>query len=232
MGGHVGEGEVQVRLVAAGRGHGHLGVVGNQQLRHPPEELEGMDMRPYPVGQLLGGANLGVGEAGCPQGHHEELRFFNLARLLIHDGDGLPGEVAEGLLPGLVLLAHGHLDLSRPSAVEPAELGVGVVVPGMLGPVLLPEQLQGDPFARELFAYVAHVRKGFLLPPLGLPVEQALQRTVIYLLRQGPGYTRLICPLQALSHCGGGYGQGAGDLPVREPDLVSEPQDLFRLSHG
>src|SRR5215469_16007263 len=64
---HLGVGPIDLRLVKAGLDDGNLGVVWDQQFRHPAERRESPGMGADPVGQRLGPARLGVGKVGGAQ---------------------------------------------------------------------------------------------------------------------------------------------------------------------
>ena len=66
MGGHLGVGAVDLRVVEAGLDDGCLGVVGHNEFGHAADRLEGAHMGVNPVGQRLRPGRLGEGEARGP----------------------------------------------------------------------------------------------------------------------------------------------------------------------
>ena len=128
-------GRIQVRLVAMGAADRGAQIVGDHQLRHTAEELEGAHVRRRPVGQRLRPRRLGEGVARRPEHGHEDLCLSQLTGLAVHHRDCLPGVVHEQLLARAVLLAHHHVELRRPGPVLLAEptvaqpLRVGRFVP-------------------------------------------------------------------------------------------------------
>ena len=98
VGGHLGVGAVEQRLVAMRAGHAGAQVVGHQQRRGGPVELEAAHVRADPALQLLGGARFGVGVVAGPQHRHEQLRLPRRPVRWV-DRDRVPGVVEEQLVP-------------------------------------------------------------------------------------------------------------------------------------
>jgi hypothetical protein len=89
------------------------------------------------------------GVVGGTEDGDEDLGLTDFPRLRIDDGERGTTVVDETLLAGLVALAHGALLQLLPPPVKLAELGVAVAAIGILGGVLLPQQLLGDALALE-----------------------------------------------------------------------------------
>ena len=73
VGGEVLAGPIDARLVAAGTRDGALELVGDPQGRRAPGVLDHAGVGVDPVGQLLGGGRLGVGEAAGSEHGDEQL---------------------------------------------------------------------------------------------------------------------------------------------------------------
>ena len=150
---------VYVRLVVVRSADARFEVVRDDDLGYPGKVLERAHVGRYPAGQCLTKAGLCVGVAACAQAGHEYLRLSNSSGLPVNYRHRLPGVVHKHLLPGLVLLPHAQIQLLFPPAVELTELAVAVAV-GMVLPVLLPQKLQGHPFALELKVDLVEWRQG------------------------------------------------------------------------
>ena len=139
---------------------------------------------------------------------------------------GVAAAVHKQALAWGVALPQGDGQLLREGPATLAEGAVGVAL-GMRLPVLLPEQLQGDPFAAQL---AMHPR------PIGLrPLElggrrQREQRRLQGKLGQGPANAGEAGPRQVLAHRGGRGLYDLGDLSVGATACVMQPQYLFDLA--
>ena len=148
-----------------------------------------------PVGQLLGGGRLGVGEAAGAEHGDEQLDAPQFPRVPVDQRWPLPGEVDERLLAGPVDLPHRRPQPPRPLAVDLAELAVAVAVRMDLG-VLLPEELQGDAVALELAVDVRAVGPDPVLRRGGATEQPRIERRVVQFRRQRPTQPSLGRPLQ------------------------------------
>ena len=101
-----------------------------------------------PRADLLVAEGLGVGEVARPERRDEDRGFADLAAFAIDDRHLGPGPVHEELLAGAMLKAHRDVERAAPAPIQVAETRVRVSVIGMLGSVLVPEQLQRDTLAR------------------------------------------------------------------------------------
>ena len=138
--GHLLVGGVHVRFVAVRLGDARAQVVGHANRGAAPVELEGLLVRVAPVHELLAAQRLGVEVARSAEHRDEQLGPEAHREItLVVDGNGESGKVDEHLLAGLVVLAHRHVELLAPVAIELTELAVFVTV-GVELLVLDPEQ--------------------------------------------------------------------------------------------
>jgi len=100
-------------------------------------------MRADPVGQIAVQGGFGIGVVTGAQHSHEQIDRHDFTRLLVGEGDRVPGVVHEQLLAGTMLLAQNDILFVQPVAVELAIPTVAIPF-GMNLAILLPEQLQGD----------------------------------------------------------------------------------------
>ena len=231
--GHLGEGGVDVRLVPVRAGHPRAQVVTHYDRRAAAQRLEAVHVRGHPVQQLLRRERLGVQVAGRPHHRDEKLRAQgNLASAPVPDRDRVAGEIDEQLLPGLMRLAHRHVDLAAPLPVQAGELAVAVPVRVSL-PVLHPQQLQRHALAPQLGVNTLPVRHR--------PrhhrrhhgrVQQRLQAGVIKVVRQRPLQARRRGPAQVIVHrTQRDPGRGAGLTPAQ---LLAQgkPENFADLAHS
>ena len=116
-------------------------------------------------------------------------------------------------------LAHGALLLLQPVPVTVTVLGVAVTAVGILGRVLLPQQLLGHPFTLEFLVNRGPVRHLITIGcgGIGTGIEQGRQAAIVQILGQGAVEAKGVGPGQQLLD-GPDTGLGAGtDLPDREP---------------
>jgi hypothetical protein len=92
--------------------------------------------------------------------------------------------------------------------------------------VLVPKELQRHARAAELAVHPPEVR----LPTTALrdrrPEQPRLELGVDQAVRQGPGESRPLRPLQGARHRPQAHRTGARDRPVRESGLVFESENL------
>jgi hypothetical protein len=190
----------------------------------------------HPVEQLLGAGGLGVDEARGPHGGDEELRSERDGQPAgLVDGDLHPGEVDEELLPGLVGLAHGDIEVTPPAVVVVAELGVAVAVVGVGPAVLVPEEHEGHARAPVLPVDPLEVREG----PLGGPLagsrgeQQGLQGVVVEVVGKRPAEPRRLRPPEVVGDRGVGDGRRQADLAKAELVLAkAQAEDISNPAHG
>jgi hypothetical protein len=233
MGGHLGEGGIDVRLVTIRRGHRRAKIIRHDDLRAAPKRLEAAHMRGHPVRQLLGRKRLGIHIAGSAQHRDEQLRVQrDLAGRRVVDGDRVAGKIYEQLLPGRMDLAHGHVDTAAPGPVQICELRIAVPVRVSL-PVLHPQQLQRHVLVPSQLAV-------HLLPVRDRPgrarrrrrrKQQRLQPSVVQILRQRPLQPRCRRPDQVLVHRGLRHARGHAGQPLAQPLTQPEPENITDLAH-
>src|SRR5205823_12860978 len=89
--------------------------------------------------------------------------------------------------------------------------------------------------ALEFFVELRKIRSGlaaFVNATRRSPEQSRFQLAIIPAFRQGPGDSRLLCAFQILINRSLADRATAGDLPLSQPQLVSESQYFFELSHG
>ncbi|OIQ80056.1 hypothetical protein GALL_382050 [mine drainage metagenome] len=214
--GEVLDGLVGARLVAVRIGDQGARVVGDDELRHAPDEPQRLRTAVQPVGQGLPRCGAGVGEARCAQRRDEDVgHAFAFQR------DRGAGVVDEQLLPGAVDLPHRPLQPQAVAVVVLAELGVAprrLVRMGL--DVLLPQQGQGHALAAHLLVHQTEVGGDVVARAVGAAGQQpALQRRLAEL-----GHGRPIqpagCRQDAVLGDGAlGDAERRGDALVREPGL-------------
>jgi hypothetical protein len=143
VGGKIGIGAVELRLVSMRPIDCRLQVVGNQDRGHPAEELERPDVRGAPVRQFLRRQCFRVCVARGTQDSEKELGVADLACVRVDDTDGLAGEVEKELLAGIMVLAHHEIELADIGVIGLGEPGVSEAV-GIALPILGPQEGLGD----------------------------------------------------------------------------------------
>ncbi len=233
MGGHLGEGGVDVGLVPVRRGHRRAQVVADDDRRAAAQRLKAVDVRGHPVLKLLGGERLGIQVAGGAQHRDEQpgLQSDLAGRRIVHR-ESVAGEIDEQLLPGRMGLAHAHVDAVAPGPVQVRELGVAVPVAGVSFPVLHPQQLQRH-------ALLPHVGV-HLLPVRRRPVrarrqhrriQQRLQPGVVQITGQRPLHTRRRRPDQIVVHRGLRHARRGADQALAQLLAQSQPENFTDLAH-
>ena len=230
VGGQILVGPIDARLVAAGTRDGALELVGDPQGRRTPEVLDHAGVGVDPVGQLLGGGRLGVGEAARAEYGDEQLDASQFPGVPVDQCRPLPREVDERLLAGAVDLPHRRPQPSRPLPVDLAELGTAIAVRVDLG-VLLPEELKRDAVALELAMDVRAVRLDPVVHRGGTREQPGLDGRVIQLGRQWPAQPSLRRPLQIHRNRAHADPASSGYRPVRQPPLMLETENLTNLPH-
>ncbi len=190
-------------------------------------------MRANPVRQGLGPGRLGVGEVGGAEHGDEDLGLADLAGVGINDGDLLAGIVDEHFVAGNMVLAHGRREPALKRAEELAEAAVAIAV-GMDGPVLLPEDLQGDAGLLQFddgFGPVGLGPPALSLLDAGAGEKPVLQGLVGQVAGQGPAQAGLLGALEVLLDGAARDPEPLGD--VAHADAVpGQAQHLSQLSHG
>jgi hypothetical protein len=225
-------GPVEQRLVLARLGDADAGIVRHPDLGRAAEVLKGADVGPHPRRQVLVQHRLRVGQVRRAEHREEEHRLPALPGDRIRDVDPAPAEVDEGLLAGMVGLAHRRGQRPRPAQVSVAELAV-------LEParrdllVLLPQQLLGDvptlQFAVDVDPVgLRPVRHRVVLVREEEPFEDGV---VVELHRQRPGQPRERDAAQILAHRAGRQPTAPRDGPARMAGLELQPDHLSQLPH-
>jgi hypothetical protein len=186
MGGHVGIGAVDLRLIETGLDDGDLGVIRHQQVGNAADRLEGSGMGADPVGERLGPARLGISEVRGAHDGDKNLCRPGLAGQPVDDHrHRVTGVIDKQLVAASVGLPHRDRDAGRPAAVQLAEARVAVAV-GILLDVLVPQDLQRDVLAPQLAMKRDPIGLGAAtMPLLGADrgKELRLQRRVGHLRR-------------------------------------------------
>ena len=123
--GQVLTGRVQVGVVATRFGHAGFGIVRDGQRGRPFPVFEGVDMSIEPGLHLLIASRFRPSVGTGAEGGDKEWSLPSHARDRIVDRDAGAGLIDEGLLAGLVLLAHDDVKLAAPAMVEFAETARG-----------------------------------------------------------------------------------------------------------
>lgn len=169
-------GGVELGRVEARGGNAALEIVRDEDGGDPLKMLKGPHMATDPVWQALAPGRLAVGVVRGPQHGDEDRRCPDLTAHRIDHRHGLPGVVDEQLLARGVGLAHAHRQPPDPAPVVDAEAAVAVTV-GVLGLVLLPEQIERDPLAPQLAVHGGPIGLGAgLFRGGGRRVKLRLQR--------------------------------------------------------
>ena len=129
MGGELGVGSIDLRVVEARLDDRDLGIVGHQQPGHAAEEIERAHMRVGPVRQRLGPARPGERQAGGAEHGDEEMGVADLAgQPVYHHRHRVAGIVDECPVAAEMGLAHRHRQPRFPRPVQRAEPAVAIAV--------------------------------------------------------------------------------------------------------
>ena len=232
VGRHVLVGSADAWLVAAGGGHTSLEVVADNLPRHPARAGECTNVAADPIRQRLCPARLGVGEIGCAQHRHEDLRPPGLAGGAVNHLRRLPGVIDEQALPGWMGLAHRRRKSAAPAPCQVAEPAVAVAI-RLLGAILLPQQQKGHAGAAQLGvdAGPLRLRPQRLHRCEGRREELALQRHVIQRRRHRPRDADHGGPAQILGHRVAADADHGGYLVATMAADVFEAEHFSNLSH-
>src|ERR1019366_4498457 len=115
--GHLRVRPIDTRLVAASFGDARLQIVGDDDLGHAPQKLEGAHVGADPVGQTLRASRLGVTVVAGSQYRDEDLRRRRVAARTRVDGNGTPGLVDKYLPPRPMLVSQTDFLSPKPSFV-------------------------------------------------------------------------------------------------------------------
>jgi hypothetical protein len=135
---------VEIWFITAGPRHGISQIVRGEDLRHPLEELEGVDVGLNPGREILREGRLSEGVIAGSQRRHKDLNRVDLPSLGIRDLHCLPGVIDKELLSGPILLVEAGIELLGPLVIEAAKLTVLVPLRRLLF-VFMPEKQEGDP---------------------------------------------------------------------------------------
>ena len=233
MGGHVGVGAIDLRLVEAGLDHCDLGVVRHQQLRHAADRLECSGVGSDPVGERLGPARLGVGEVGGAEHGDKDLRRPRLAGKPINDHrHRVAGVIDKQLVAAGMGLPHRDRDARGPAAVQLAKPRVAIPV-GMPLDVLVPQDLQRDVLALQLAVNRRPIGLGATAVTLLLASpgkELRFQRRVGHLGRQRPAEPGDGEPLQRQPDRRRRHADTASDLVAGQSGGL-QPEHVAHLAH-
>ena len=200
---HVGVGAIDLRIVKAGFDDGGLGVVRHDELRNAADRLKGAHMGVDPVGERLRPTRLGEGEARRAQNGDENLRHADFAGEPINDDrNAVAGVIDEQPLAGGVRLPHRHRQRLFEGAIQLAKPRVAVAA-RIGGDVFVPQDHQGDVLALQLAMHACPIRLlDAPMAPFAAPVsvKRRLQRIVVHAVRQRPGKSGALRPLQSLPH--------------------------------
>jgi len=119
---------IDSRLIAASFSHTGLQIIGDDDLGHAVQKLEGAHVGADPVGQPLRPSRLRVGIAAGPQHGDEDLCRHHLARRGVMYGNGVAGVVDKQLLAGPVFMSQSDFLCPQPSSVQLTEPAVAVAV--------------------------------------------------------------------------------------------------------
>ena len=219
MGGEVGIGPVDLRLVEAGLRDPGLQVVGHELAGRAAEEGQHADMGADPVRQRLRPGRFHIGVVRGAEHADEDLRLAHLARGAVDDLERVARIVHEGALAGEVMLAHGRRQAALPAAVELAEPAVPVAVVWMGGAVLLPDERERDLLAFQRAVHRRPVGRCQSSPGLAADrtKETLFEIGLAHAVGQRPGQAGPFGPLQILA-CGRlPDPQARRDLPRRQP---------------
>ena len=218
-------------LVAARQRHARLELVAHRRRGDAAKVREGPRVAADPVRPALRARRLRVREVRGAEHGDEQLHLDPLARLLVPDARLLARVVDEGLLAGLVHLAHRRAPLPQPPAVVLAELRVAVPV-GLLLHVLEVQQLQRHADAPSLAVDPRAVRRR-LLRRRHRRVQARLQLARRQPLHRRPArHAGRLRPPHRLAHGAGAGADALRHLPVAPPQLPLLPQYFPDVSHG
>jgi hypothetical protein len=232
VGGHLGERGVDVGLVPVRPGHARAKVAADHDLRAAGQRLEAVHVRGDPVQQLLGRERLGIQVIRRAHDRDEQLGAQrDLTGAPVPDRDRLAGEVHEQLLPGLMRLAHGHVDGAAPLPVQAGELAVTVTVRAGL-PVLHPQQLQRHALAPQLLVHPGPIRNRPRHHRRSRRrIQQHLQPGIIKPAGQRPLQAGRRGPAQVVADRGQRHAGRGADLPAAQLLTQSQPQNFADLAH-
>ena len=125
----LGVGALHARLVPARPRHAAAQLIRHPHRRHAAKELDGADVARNPVGALLRAGRLGEGVIRRAEHGDKQLDGAHLAGGRVDDRRPHPGVVDEGLLAGLVHLAHREALPRPPGAIPRAEGRVAIAGP-------------------------------------------------------------------------------------------------------
>src|SRR5579859_588329 len=235
--GHLEVGRIDVRLVPIRPADRAAELVGDDDLRHRAEVLEGADRRPDEVGELLRARRLREGVVARAEDRDEELDLGDLAGLPIDDSRLLAGVVDEDLLAGAMHLPHHDAERLPPSRVQVAEAAVLVRSQRRLTrgrvPVLDPECLQRHARSCQLATHPREVDRHACRRLVAADVAKhpRLELHVPELARGLPFKPDATSARQVVADRRLADPNGRGDLRVASPALVLQPQNLSYLPH-
>ena len=234
---HLEVGRIDVGLVTVGPADCAAKLIGDGDLRHRAEVLEGANGRTDEVGELLRARRLREGVVARAEHGDEELDLGDLAGFAVDDARPLAGVVDEDLLASAMHLAHHDTERLLPAGVEVAEAAVLVGPQRLLGrrrfTVLDPDCLERHARPRQLSVHPrevdSHPRRRLVAAPVAEQPRLELHLTELArALPREPEATgsRQVVPDGALPDP-----ERRGDLRVASPALVLEPQDFSYLPH-
>ncbi|OPY13118.1 MAG: hypothetical protein A4E69_01825 [Syntrophus sp. PtaB.Bin138] len=156
-------GRVDVRFIIAGFGYAGFQVVGNENLRYAPKEIERPDIGVDPGGEILGNTCPGKGIVAGAEGGNKEIGVYGFSCQRISNRNRLAGVIKKEFFSRPVGLAKADIQLVAPLVVMVTELAVLIAIRVDL-PVFQPQQPEGHPFAGQLLTEIFHVGK---IPLLG-----------------------------------------------------------------
>lgn len=232
MAGQVTVGRVDLGVVEAGGGDATLQVVGDQQRGDAAQMFESADVAADPVGQALAPGGFAVGVVGGAQHGDEDGGLADFAGHRVDDGHGRPGVVDEQLLAWGMGLAQAHREAADPVPVVVAEAAVAIAV-GVLGLVLLPEQVEGDALAPQ---FAVHGRPvGFGPGPIRWRcrrVQLGFQFRLAGSNWQRPGDADLLGTAEHLAHRRRRGLDRPCNLATAAAALVVQAENFKNLAHG
>jgi transposase len=208
-------------------------IIGNYGAGQAAEKVERMTVTRNPVFQLLVGEGLHVRLIAEAQ-HRDKQRGLTDRALGVVNWHFQSRPIHEELLARRMHLPQDRIQLLGPIPIQLAVLAA-VVTLGVSLMIFLPQQLQGDALAAELF-----VQGG----PVGQRLGRATRRRRIWrpqqtfgelgvgnIFRQRPGQPDRFRPLEVIAHRAGRQATAAGDLTHRQLILMFESKDVFYVTH-
>jgi len=138
-------------------GDARFRIIGGDDSRYCAKVPEHVDMGADPRREVPGKARLGIGVVACTQRGNKEICRGDPVCDRIMDRDRISCIIDKTFFPRFVVLAAGDLECFQPCTVAETELTVLIAL-GVVLPVFMPEQLEGNTLSGKLLMDVLEGR--------------------------------------------------------------------------